>query len=90
MTKSKARILLSVVIGLLTVWYFAGGREEIAYRASIRRAAAQGTLQPWQLEHWSNHGLILNASAIGIYIVIAIFAVQGISVLVKILSKAIG
>ena len=90
LTKTEVGILLLVAIGLSTIWYFAGGRDEIAYRASIRQAAAQGTLQPWQLEHWSKHGLILNAAAIGIYVVLAIFLVQGIFVLVKILSKAIG
>ena len=88
--KVRIRWLLLAAIALLVVWYFTGGREDFAYRESVRQSVAQGTFQPWQLERWGNHGVLFFASAIGIYIVVGIFAVQGISVLVKILSKAIG
>jgi len=89
-TKIRIRTLLLAAIALLVVLYFTGGREEIAYHESIRQAAAQGTLSPWQLEHWSSHGLIFFASVIGIYIVLAMFAVQGFRMLLKLFTKARG
>ena len=84
----RIRTLLLAAIALLVVWYFTGGRDEIAWREYLRQSKAQGTYEPWMLEHWSHGGILFFASSIGVYIVLAVSAVQGICMLVKKFSKA--
>ena len=90
MTKVRNRTLLLAAIALLVAWWFTGGREDFAWRESIRQAKAQGTFNPMMLEHWGSHGILFVASGIGIYIVMATFAVRIIGVLVKKFTKARG
>jgi hypothetical protein len=86
----RFRTLLLAAIALLMIWYFAGGRDEIAWRQYVRQSMAQGTYRPWMLEHWSHGGILFFASNLGIYIVLAMFAVRAISMLVKKFSKTRG
>ncbi|HEY2821577.1 MAG TPA: hypothetical protein VGJ06_11100 [Candidatus Acidoferrum sp.] len=86
--KVRFRTLLLAAIALLIIWYFTGGRNHIAYYEYIRQAKAQGTFSPMMLEHWDNGGILFFASGIGIYIVLAVSAIQGIGILVKKFSKA--
>jgi hypothetical protein len=88
--KVHIRSLLLAAIALLVVWYFTGGREEFAWRESVRQAKAHGTFNPMMLERWGNHGILFFLSAIGIYFVVAIFAVRLISMLIKKFTKARG
>jgi hypothetical protein len=89
-TKVRNRTLVLAAIAFLVVWYFTGGREEFAYRESVRQAKALGTFTPMMLEHWGNHGILYFASVLGIYVVVVIFAVRIISVLVKTFTRAKG
>jgi hypothetical protein len=88
--KVRFRTLLLAAIALVVIWYFTGGREDIAYREFVRQSELHGTFRPWMLEHWSSHGILFFASVLGIYIVLAIFAVRGISLLMKKFTKARG
>ena len=88
--KIRFRTLALAAIALLVVWYFTGGQDEIAWHQQVRHSRWQGNWASAQLEHWPSHGILFFASGIAIYIVLAMIAVRGISMLVKKFSKVRG
>ena len=81
------RTPLLAAIELCVVWYFIGGRSEIAWYESVRSARAQG----WDLspaDRWPHYGILYYLPAYGVGILMSVSGIRGIGVLLKKISKA--
>jgi hypothetical protein len=64
MIRSSTSALLLTATGLLVIWYFAGGRQEIQWRLAVHRAAQSG----WdisQADRYPNYSLLYRISFVG-------------------------
>ena len=82
MILARFRALLTMVIVFLAVWYFTGGRQEIAWYRDVRAAAKQG----WDLsqaDRYTHYGILYYASILGIFLVFVVAVVRAIGMIAK-------
>jgi hypothetical protein len=90
MMKIRIRSLLLVAIALWVVWYFAGGREEIAWYELVHQTPVQGGWDLRNLDRYPRYGPLFYISAYGILILLVVSAIRGIGVVLRKRSKAKG
>jgi hypothetical protein len=79
---ARFRMLLLATVVLLLVWYFSGGRQEIAWYEDVRAAAKHG----WDIsgaDRFPQYGIAYYGSLFGIFIVFVVATVRVIDLIAK-------